>query len=942
MQKQKANKLEPQLQLKRIAAVVTLAVAASTTVYAQSSGKLMGTITNSKTGETITGVTVRILGTSRGGSSDVSGKYSIPALPAGKYTVEYIYVGYSTKQVTEVEIKANDLTNLDIVLDNSEGQVLDQVVVTGSFKKESIGALYSQQKNSALISDGISSEQIRRSPDKNTSEALRRVSGATIQDNKFVVVRGLGDRYNVSMMDGSVLPSTEANRRAFSFDIVPSNLIDKITISKTATPDLPADFAGGAVQITTKDIPDQNFVSFGLGYGYNTASTFKDFLQTKKNFQNYLGFDDGSSNLATNMYTREQVKAGLSGKENRLALKSLPNDLSIENKKALPSQNYQFSLGKVKQFENNNKFGALFSVTYRNSQNVLSNVRREWHQYDFTDNQYRFSNNLGALANFGYTFGKNKITWKNLYNKNYDNTYTSRTGIDLGANFDNRFSAYDILEKSLFKSTVDGEHVLSDKNDKIKWTASWSNIKNDQPNQVKLNYVRPMSAANDPSVPFTANLGTIGKQNTRLFAKLNENIYSGEGSYILPINFLTEQSTLKVGAGGNYRKRTFDARFIGFQFNENAFDNVDDINKFLQTPADQIFSAQNINNNYFRYVEIMMNGDKYEASSVTSFGYAMLDQKFNDKFRVVYGLRVENYNVKIDALNVDNMKMVEDVNDTKLDFLPSVNFTYSVTPKSNVRASYYRTLARPELRELASFKFYDFEQLGMITGNPDLKRASINNADLRYEIYPSAGEILSISAFYKQFTDAIEPRRYDVTSTPDIRFGNVPKANLYGAELEVRKKLNFVNDQPFFRNTTAYLNLAFVHSEVTNPTDQPYLEQKRPMVGQSPYVINGGLQHTALDSKLNLNILYNRIGKRIIQPGGQTFASAWEAPRNVLDFQVGYKVLKNKGEFKLNASDILNNSINVYFDNKVRNISNETWFKYKPGANYSLSFNYTF
>ncbi len=169
MQKQKTNKLEPQLQLRRIAAVVTLAVAASTTVYAQSSGKLMGTITNSKTGETITGVTVRILGTSRGGSSDVSGKYSIPALPAGKYTVEYIYIGYSTKQVTEVEIKANDLTNLDIVLDNSGGQVLDQVVVTGSFKKESIGALYSQQKNSALISDGISSEQIRRSPDKITS-----------------------------------------------------------------------------------------------------------------------------------------------------------------------------------------------------------------------------------------------------------------------------------------------------------------------------------------------------------------------------------------------------------------------------------------------------------------------------------------------------------------------------------------------------------------------------------------------------------------------------------------------------------------------------------------------------------------------------------------------------------------------------------------------------
>lgn len=933
--------MKPQLTLKKFVATLILLVIA-TAVFAQGSGKLIGSITNSKNGETITGVTVRIMGTARGVSSDVSGKYSIPGLSVGKYTVEYAFIGYATKQITEVEIKADEITNLDVVLDNSEGQLLDQVVITGSFKKETIGALYAQQKNSALISDGISSEQIRRSPDKNTSEAIRRVSGATIQDNKFVVVRGLSDRYNVSMMDGTVLPSTEANRRAFSFDIIPSNLIDKITISKTATPDLPADFAGGAVQITTKDIPDQNFVSFGLGYGYNTASTFKDFLQTKKNLQNYLGFDDGSSNLATNMYSREQYKAGLSGKESRLALKSLPNDLVVQNKTALPSQNYQFSLGKVKQFENNDRFGALFSVTYRNSQNILPDVKRQWHQYDYTDNQYKFSTNLGALANFGYKYGKSKITWKNLYNRNYDNTYTDRRGTDLGTSYDVKFSAYDIMQKSLFKSTLDGEHVLSDKNDKIKWTASWSNILNNQPNQVKLNYVRPMESANDPSVPYGANIGSVGKQNARLFAKLDENIYSGEASYSLPMTFLSTPSTFKVGAGTNYRKRNFDARFVGLELNGDVLNTVELINQVTQLPADEIFSKENIDKNYFKYKEIMMNGDKYTGSSLTTYGYAMLDQKFNDKLRVVYGLRVENYNVKIDALDVDAMKMVSDVNDTKLDFLPSVNLTYGLTPKSNFRASYYRTLARPELRELASFKFYDFEQLGMITGNPNLKRASINNADLRYEIYPSAGEILSISAFYKQFTDAIEPRRYDVNSTPDISFGNTPKANVYGAELELRKRLDFVNEQAFFKNTIAYLNLTYVHSKITNLDDQIYLEKTRPMVGQSPYVINAGLQHTAIDNKLNLNILYNRIGKRIIQPGGQTFASAWEAPRNVLDFQVGYKVMKNKGEVKLNASDILNDPINVYFDNKVRNIENETWFKYKPGANVSLSFNYTF
>jgi len=934
--------LEPQLQLKRIAAVITLAVAASTTVYAQSSGKLMGTITNSKTGETLTGVTIRVLGTSRGGSSDVSGKYSIPALPVGKYTVEYAYLGYATKQITEVEIKANDMTNLDIVLDNSEGKVLDQVVVTGSFKKESIGALYAQQKNSALISDGISSEQIRRSPDKNTSEALRRVSGTTIQDNKFVIVRGLSDRYNVAMMDGSVLPSTEANRRAFSFDIVPSALIDKITISKTATPDLPADFAGGAVQITTKDIPDKNFVSFGVGYGYNSASTFKDFLQTKKNFSNYFGFDDGSSQLAKNFPSRTNVDAGLSQKWQRLALKSLPNDYSVQNKSALPSQTYQFSLGKVKQYKDDSRFGALFSVNYRNSQTILPNIERNWFTYDYQDQQYKFSTNLGALANFGYTFGKSKITWKNLYNRTYDNTYTERYGTDASSSSINKFYAFDIMQKSLFKSTLEGEHVLSEKNDKLKWTASWSNIGNNQPNQTKINYQKHEDYINDPSVPYLANLTTVGKANSRLFADLKENIFSGELSYSTPLNFLSVPSTLKAGGGAQYRKRNFDARFVGFEFNSLAV-SPEDQTRILQLAPDQIFSADLINQNVYKFGEVKGDGDIYDAKSLSTFGYAMLDQKFADKLRIVYGLRVENYNVQIDAYRILSGNIEKSVDDTKLDFLPSINMTYSLTPKTNLRASYYRTLARPEFRELAPFSFYDFENMAMINGNERLKRSSINNVDFRFEFYPKAGEILSISAFYKGFTDAIEPFRYDVNSTPDISYFNAPKADLYGVELEARKNLGFIDEEEeTLKNTIAYLNVSLVHSKVKNPTDLDYIDKTRPMVGQSPYVINAGLQHTALENRLSVNLLYNRIGKRITQASGVRFASTWEAPRNVLDFQVGYKVFNGKGELKLNASDILNNAINVYYDNKELNLPNETSFKYKPGSNYSLSFNYTF
>lgn len=906
----------------------------STTAYAQRTGTLVGAVTDSKTGEAIIGATARVVGTTIAASTDVSGKFGLQQLSKGNYTLEFTYIGYTGKQITDVEVQDGDVTTLNVLLDAAESSLLDQVIVTANFRQETIGALYAQQKNSALISDGISSEQIRRSPDKNTSEALRRVSGTTIQDNKFVIVRGLSDRYNVSLLDGSTLPSTEANRRAFAFDIIPANLIDKITISKTATPDLPADFAGGAVQIFTKDIPDRNFFAIGLGLGMNTASTFKDFLGTKRNFTNYLGFDDGSSQLAKNFPTRTTVLDGLSQKWQRLALKSLPNDFAISNRKAIPSQNLQLSMGTVKQFENGNKFGSLLSVTYRNSQNILPNIRREWDDYNYTDNQYAFSTNLGALANFGYTYGKNKITFKNLYNRSYDNKYTERTGINTGSSSAVQFYAFDLMQKSLFKSTLDGEHVLSDRNDRLKWTASWSNIMNNQPNQMKISYVKSMNSINDPSVPYLANISSTGKENTRLFSDLNENIYSGEVGYTLPIDFLTPQSTLKVGAGTQYRKRNFDARFAGFELNSAAID-PDLQNEIRVLPPDQIFSADLINKNYFRYSELPVDGDIYDANSLTNFGYAMLDQKFAEKYRVVYGVRLENYNVQLNSPN----KLVDD---SKLDILPSVNFTYSLNEKTNLRASYYRTLARPEFRELAPFAYYDYEQFVMMTGNTKLKRSAINNFDLRYEIYPNAGEILSVSAFYKHFTNGIEPYRYDVNSTVDLTYFNTVKSELYGLELEARKKLDFINEGNFFKNTTGYLNLSYVYSKVTNPTDQAYIDKTRPMVGQSPYTINAGLQHSAMDNKLNFNVLYNRIGKRISQASGIRFASTWEAPRDVLDFQIGYKVLNSKGEFKLNASDILNNPIHVYFDNSALNRPNETNYSYKPGGNYSLSFNYTF
>jgi len=926
----------------RKTALTMLVLFLGITAYAQT-GKISGVISDKKTGETLIGVTVKIKGTTKGVSTDVDGKYILQAMANGKYTLEFSYVGYQTKEVSEVEVKGPSVTSLSVVLSETGGQNLQEVVVKASFKQESVNSLYARQKNSAVVSDGVSSDQIKKSPDRNTSDVLKRVSGATIQDNKFVVIRGLSDRYNTATLDGASLPSTEPNRKAFSFDIVPSNLVDNLIVSKTATPDLPADFTGGAIQIATKDIPDNNFISFGVGAGYNTASTFKDFRSGVRTATDYFGFDNGDKALPANFPSRNRIIGGtLTPAQGISAMNSLSTDWKTYNNTALPSQNYQFTIGRVKDFkESSNRLGALFSLTYRNSQNISTDVIRDYVNFDYHDNVYKFSTNLGGLANFAYTYGKSKITFKNIYNRTYDDQYLTRDGYNSDRNRDIKFYAFDLMQKSLFKSTLEGTHPFGENNSKINWSLSYANILNDQPDQKKVSYQRDPTTAGTDNYVYVANTGTVSKENARLFSKLNEDNFSGGVNYTLPVKMFSQASTFKAGLSSIYRDRTFDARFIGFKANTSA-PNADEI---VRRPLSTLYAKDAINSGAYSLDDISLDADSYNANSLTNAGYLMLDNKLGEKSRLVWGVRVEQFNVVLDA-KVPSPET--SVDDNYVDVLPSVNYTYSLTPKVNLRASYYRTLARPEFRELALSSIYDYEQLASLQGNPMLKEAKIDNADVRFEFYPQAGQIISISGFYKKFHNAIESFNSDGGSSRIITYINSDQVNVYGLELEFRKSLDFIAKTDFLKKTTFYTNLSFIKSKVeTNNTGINLKETSRPMVGQAPYIINAGLQHSFLNDKLNFNALYNRVGRRLNVAGGVLFPAVWEAPRNVVDLQLALKVLKSKGELKFNAGDILNNRITQYYDNDFDkkydpSKGDATISSYKPGGNYSLSFSYTF
>lgn len=913
-------------------------------------GKIAGKITDEKTGDAIIGATVVLKGTANGTVTDVDGNFMLAA-EAGTYVLEIKYIGYQGKEVEDVKVTNDNTVTVNVLISESKSKELKELVIRTSIKKENISSLYMLQKNNASISDGISADVIKKSPDRSTGEVLKRVSGTTIQDNKYVIVRGLSDRYNTALVDNAVLPSTEPNRKAFSFDIIPANLIDNIVITKTATPDLPADFAGGVINVLTKEIPEQNFTNISVGTGYNTVSTFKDFKSGYRTGTDILGFDDGSRQLPANMPGTKKVRdEGLVGDANINAIKSLNNDFSINTKTALPQMSLQASTGHSWLMNNNKRFGIIGAVTYNHNESILKDVKRQYNDFDFTDQAYRYSTALGAMVNAGYSFGANKIVLKSLYNRVFDDNFLLRTGNDFSSrNFINYY-AFDLIQKSLFKVSLEGDHRLGENKGKLNWLLAYNTVGNDQPDQRKIRYTRPMD---DAAAPMTADVTSSGKANNRLFSDLQDNIYSASVNYALPFNLFANKSTFKAGVFGQYRQRTFDARFLGLNIDLSK----PDAEEVRQRPIDKLFSNDLVQKGYYKLTEQTGGPDKYDASTTTAAGYLMLDNKFSDKFRLVWGARTESFNLKLNSFN--SAGKATNVDTTWIDVLPSANFTYSLNAKTNLRLSYYRTLARPELREMASFAYYDYELSALTYGDPKLVRSQIDNVDLRYELYPRAGEILSASVFYKHFKNPLEAYVYDPLSQIEIKVRNYTQANNVGAEVELRKNLGFISNTRVFNNTSFYANLAYIHSVVEGIDARTGLRvgDDRPLTGQSNYVINTSLAYSAMKGKLNFNVLYNRIGPRIYLVGGtDKYRNAYEVPRNLLDFQASYAVSK-RSEFRLNIKDLLNAECKVFFDqNKngkfdgvvkqegsaVSTTNDWVLYQYRPGTTFSVTYTYKF
>ncbi len=913
---------------------ITAALSLLSILAFSQTGKITGKIIDAKTGETLPGATVLIEGTTRGASSDFDGNFSLGGLQPGKYNIIASYITYDNKKFVDVIVKANDVTEFNIGLDQASSQTLGEVVVQAEMNKENTNTLLVMQKNNASVSDGISSESIKKTPDRSTSDVLKRVSGASIQDNKFAIIRGMSDRYNTAYLNGSPLPSSESDKRAFAFDIFPSGILDNLVILKTATPDLPGDFAGGVILINTKNIPDKNSTSLSVSSGYNSLTTFQNFKTYKGGKTDWLGIDDGSRQLPSGIPTTEEYANITSNTDKIDQAKKLNYDWTLQNKTALPNLNTQFTQANIfKLFKKD--FGSVVALTYNNTNNTSISERREFEEQgdavqktrEFTDTN--FVNNIlaSALWNLSYKINDNhQIGVKNLYSVNTDDRTITRKGVFDASDVNNplwqKSNVRFFTQNNIYTGQVNGDHFLPKEKVKIKWIGGLSDIQRDIPNLRRMVYQKASGSESD-SVNYAAQIlgDAVGPTSagSMFFAKTQERIYSFKLDISRPFEIYASKHELKIGAFNQYRNRSFAARLLGYTWYSkgSAIKPNADL-AFL--PEGEIFNQANMGvtdgpgkyDGGFKLTESTTFIDSYKASSVLNAAYVMSDSRFTDKLRFIYGVRFESYTQSLNTLNSDFTDKTKDT--TIVDFLPSINGVWSMNERINIRAAYYRTVNRPEFRELAPFNFYDFVTDYQISGNDTLQRAKIHNYDLRFEYYPQKpGQIISVSAFYKDLTNAIE----QIAGNGQIRsinFANVPKATNLGMEFEYRVLLSTIiksDSSKILNGTTLFTNFSYVQSSV----DVSKLNgvKPRPLQGQSPVIINAGAQYLDKDYDFGISLSYNYVGKRIVIVGNVDEPSIWENPRHVLDLQLT-KTFKKNLEVKFNVRDAIAQNLIYYQD----------------------------
>jgi len=877
--------------------ILALLIFFSVNTMSQNKGSIAGKITDKSNNEELVGANVLIVGTTIGSSTDLDGFYSIRNLAPGKYQLRFSYISYQTVVVSDVVVEPNKDTWLNVSLVPVTTE-LDEVVVTADALKDSEVSVLKIQKNSINIVDGMSSELIKRNNASDGTDVLSKMTGVTISDGKYAFIRGVGDRYNNTMLNGATVPSTDPEKRSFSYDLIPASIIEQVLTAKTSTPDKPADFSGGLVQIKTVEFPQKFILDFSYGSSYSNGSNLSNFKSYNGGGRDYIGYDDGTRDLPSIINEQKVTRGNFSDDELRNIGQSFSNKWGLSSMRSPLNQSFRIAIGDRVPI-GDDMLGYVSSFTYSNSYD-LKEVKRATYNYEgprfLLDG--KTSNNsvfLGGLLNLSYKIGPaHKVSFKNTFNLSSDDETIIYNGDYVSFLQERNRTSLRFVSRTLRSHQLIGEHYLGLFNGlNSEWTLSYSRAGREEPDARTYLYSRATDEE-DQQLRFVLDQSQV----TRFYGSLDDKNFNFSTQHTLKFSEIREIPTIKFGFLYDDKKRDFNARSFGFRnIPGGNFLREDSV---LLGPIEQIFVPENFLNNFIEVVEITKPSDSYSSSQYVTAGFFMFDLSLFNSIKVVTGVRFESSRQNMSSSSQTNQPI--NIGQVYQDWLPSINLTYLLNQDMNLRLAYSTTLARPDFRELAPFSYYDFMDNELVQGNDSLTRTLINNYDFRYEYYPTAGELIAFSLYYKKFIAPIEQVFLPASNLDPIRsYQNASSAENFGLELEVRKSLLFLSS--WFEQFSLVGNVSLIRSKI-NIASAGFQEASRPLQGQADYILNTGLYYNNLSSGTAVSLTFNKIGHRIAKVGFGNLGDVIELPRNQVDFSISQKVFE-KFSVRLLIKDIL-------------------------------------
>jgi len=854
------------------------------------SATLVGQVIDGKTGHPLGDVGVQLVGLDRGVQTGIDGRFRFANVPAGPVTIHVRRLGYQPKTITGLLLEAGKTAEQPVALDRSV-VTLSAVVASAEKERGSVDAALDEQRNATGIVSSISSEQIGRSPDANAAQAVQRVSGVTVQDGKYVFVRGLGERYTTTALNGARVPSPEPERKVVPLDLFPSGLIQSVTTSKTFTPDVPGDFSGAHVDIRTREFPSEQQLTYSASLGIADRTVGRRLAYAPGVGGEMFALANGGRALPAPARAAGDFSSVTRPQANQI-INSFRDVWSANMREARPNASARFSVGGNEALFGR-RVGYLVSGTYSYSQDSRENATRAvvgpsgTEKDRFTGIHSGESVLWGGLLNTSALLGRHsRLTLNGMYNRSADNDARVDRGFveEFGLPMERELLSY--VERAVWSAQLTGEHQAG--RQALDWALGGSGVARNEPDRSELGYVLETG----PGGVERKLWDFSGQGAVRTFSELDDKAIEGRANYKLELG--TGHAYLKLGGLARGATRESDVRAFAI----GALSMEDSVRAL---PPEVLFGGRfTAPDSSVLLLRPLSQGGSYSADDALFAGFAMLEAPITGALSLIGGARVEHAEMTVRSMSSIGTPSLAKPSFT--DVLPSLALTYRAADAHTLRLSVSRTLARPEYREISGVATVDPVKDVILQGNPQLVRTLIDNVDVRYEFYPRRGEVLSAALFAKRFQNPIE-RVYSATSgKPVITWVNAESADNYGVELEARKQLDVIAE--WLAPMTAFTSATLMQSRIelgstasTNPN--------RAMVGQAPYVINAGLTWTASAGRTSATLLYNRVGPRVYEAGITPFPDAEELARDALDLSVRWP-MRGGLSGRFDAKNLLN------------------------------------